>query len=144
MGGNLDSSRLAIWGDCDLGGLRVLVVEDDAENRRVLATLLEAYGADVLGVGSCADALDAYEAYRPSVLVTDVWLGGPSGFSLVGELRARGERTPAVAISAVGSRAEARANGCQAYLAKPVRARALAETVRALADAASAPDDPAR
>ncbi len=132
MADQSDPSRTRFRDSSDLSGLRVLVVEDNRDNRLILALLLEAYGAHVRAEAGVADALVAYEAFHPDVIVTDIDLGDATGFELVEELRLRGERTPAVAISAVGDPAEALARGCHAFLSKPVASRELAETVRAV------------
>ena len=117
---------------CDLHGVRVLLVEDELECRLVVARLLEWYGAEVLAVATVDDALDGYGAFEPDVVVTDMTLEVGTGLDLVDELRRRGDSTPVVAMSGFGSRHEAIAHGCQAYLPKPVESRALAEVIRSL------------
>src|SRR5439155_25022207 len=54
-----------------LQGLRVLVVDHDVEARELLRTVLHERGAEVQTAASVADALEALEAWRPDVLVSD-------------------------------------------------------------------------
>lgn len=127
---NDDSLRSHECASSDLGGVRVLLVEDDLENRLVVTLLLESYGAEVLAAGTVAEALDVYDGFGPDVVVTDVALRARTGLDFVEHLRQRGDRTPAVAMSGDDYQQEALARGCHAFLPKPVAARSLAEAVR--------------
>jgi CheY-like chemotaxis protein len=113
-----------------LDGVRVLLVDDNLENRIVFALLLESCGAEVHATATVGEALRVFETLVPDVVVTDVDLDGESGLDLVNELRTRGERTPAIAVSAMADPAEALASGCQLFLAKPVPLHALAGAIR--------------
>jgi CheY-like chemotaxis protein len=129
---NDDPTRSHDCDACALLGVRILLVEDDLESRLIVAQLLESYGAEVLATSAVAEALDAYDGFRPDVVVTDVSLRDRTGLDFVEELRQRGDPTPAVAMSGDDRRDEALERGCQAFLAKPVAARALAEAIRSV------------
>jgi PAS domain S-box-containing protein len=123
-----------------LGGRRVLLVEDEADTRDLLATALARYGAAVTTAASTAEALELLETLRPDVLVTDIAMPGADGYELIRRLRARstaqGRDVPAVALTAHArpeDRARALAAGFQAHLAKPVEPAALARVVASLA-----------
>jgi CheY-like chemotaxis protein len=123
-----------------LEGLRVVVVDDEADAREWLSAMLEQFGASVTAVQSAAAALDALDAVRPAVLVVDVGMPGVDGYSLVPRVRARtpedGGRTPAVAVTAYASREDrvrAIAAGFDDHLSKPVRADELVPVIATLA-----------
>jgi signal transduction histidine kinase/CheY-like chemotaxis protein len=86
-----------------LDGLRVLVLDQDADGRELLRTLLQQRGATVRTVASVADALEALEAWRPDVLVSDSASPEHDTYALVGKVQSleptRGGRIPAAALT---------------------------------------------
>jgi signal transduction histidine kinase len=89
-----------------LHGLRVLVVDHDIEARELLRTVLHQRGAEVQTAASVADALEALEAWRPDVLVSDADSPRHDSYSLVGKIETldadRGGRIPALALTTLG------------------------------------------
>jgi signal transduction histidine kinase/CheY-like chemotaxis protein len=87
-----------------LEGLRVLVLDQEAEGRDLLRTVLQHRGAVVHAVGSVADALQHLESWRPDVLISDLSPEHDS-YALVGKVQSleanRGGRIPAVALTSV-------------------------------------------
>jgi PAS domain S-box-containing protein len=110
-----------------LSGVRVLVVDDEADARVMVKRMLEECGAAVTIAGSAADAFDRLRADRYDVLVSDVGMPGEDGYSLIRRVRsldgARGSMLPAIALTAY-ARAEDRvkliAAGFQMHIAKPM------------------------
>ena len=88
-----------------LDGLRVLVLDPDAEGRELLRTLLQHRGAIVQTVGTVGDALTSLEAWRPDVLVSDSDSGDHDSYLLIGKVQSleadRGGRIPAAALTPV-------------------------------------------
>ncbi len=124
----------------DLGGISVLVVDDEADARDLVATVLRARGAEVIAASRAAEAL-ALIGTRPfTVLVSDIGMPASDGYELIARIRtvvgARGLHLPAVALTAY-SREEDRRRaldaGFQAYVAKPVEPDALVDIVGRLA-----------
>jgi len=119
-----------------LDGLRVLLVEDEADTRESLVRALQQYGADVTAVDSSASALEALDVEPFDVLLSDLGMPGEDGFALIRRVRARpparGGRVPAVALSAY-ARSEERARavlaGFDAHVAKPIEPAALSAAV---------------
>ncbi|HEU4403914.1 MAG TPA: ATP-binding protein [Polyangiaceae bacterium] len=133
--------------DCppSVAGLRVLVVEDEADTRALLAFALGQCGALVTEAAGAAEALACLERERFDVLVSDVGMPGEDGYSLLERVRRlppeRGGRTPAVALTAyarVEDRARALRAGFEAHLAKPAEPAELLRAVAALAGGARA------
>src|SRR5215468_10827271 len=90
-------------GECALKGLKLLVVEDDDDTRELLRVLFQTNGATVTAVSSVPEALTAYDADRPDVLVADIGMPDYNGYTLIGRVRARektGNMVPAIALTA--------------------------------------------
>lgn len=122
-----------------LSGVHVLVVEDDAANREVVAELLRLYGAQPQLCGSAEEAIDVLVDSRPDVLVCDLRLPNMDGHSLIGHVRSlppeHGGAVPAVAVT--GCQEEQRdaaiASGFQDFFVKPIKWDALVPALHQLA-----------
>ena len=126
-----------------LRGFRVLVVEDQADARELLVTILGGCGADVTAVGSADEALDAVARTRPQALVSDIGLPGDDGYTLIRKVRAldpaAGGRVPAAALTAYARREDRRLAllaGYQLHLAKPIDPSEVIAVVATLANLA--------
>ncbi len=122
-----------------LDGLRVLVVDDEADARKWISTVLEECGAEVIAVGSGGEALAAIKQFRPDVLVSDISMPDEDGYTLIRKIRGlepkMGGRIPAVALTGyarVEDYRQAIAAGFQLHVAKPVRAAELVAVVASL------------
>ena len=125
-----------------LDGVRVLVVDDEQNARKVISTVLTQSGAEVHACGSASDALAELERWKPDVIMSDLGMPGEDGYELIQKLRGlpreRGGRIPAAALTAYAredDRERALAAGFQKHIAKPVRS---AELVGVVADLARA------
>ena len=128
----------------ELEGLKVLVVDDDADTRELLKAVLGSRGAEVSAAGSAREALELFETLRPAVLVSDIGMPGEDGYDLIRKVRAlpaeRGGRTPAVALTAYAGaedRARAFLAGYQVHVPKPVEPKELMGVVASLARGAT-------
>jgi CheY-like chemotaxis protein len=122
-----------------LAGVRVLVVDDEPDTREMLAMVLGECDAEVLGVGSAAEAIDAIDAWSPDVLISDIGMPWEDGYGLIERVRKRppeaGGRIPAVALTAFArleDRMRALAAGFQMHVAKPVEPAELVMVVHSL------------
>src|SRR5262249_52152228 len=123
-----------------LGGVRVLLVDDEPDAREMMASALETCGATVMAAGSARDALQTLAESEVDVLLADIAMPGQDGYDLIREVRALPSlpvaRIPAAAVTAHAredERQRALSAGFQMHLAKPVRPSTLAETVANLA-----------
>jgi CheY-like chemotaxis protein/anti-sigma regulatory factor (Ser/Thr protein kinase) len=121
----------------DLHGLRVLVVEDEADTRDILGMLLRESGAEVVAVGDAAAALRVMRSRPPDVVISDIGMPEVDGYDLIRRIRSldpdTGGRTPAIALTAFAhgtDHREALRAGYDRHLAKPVDAVTLTRTVR--------------
>jgi CheY-like chemotaxis protein/anti-sigma regulatory factor (Ser/Thr protein kinase) len=114
-----------------LEGVRVLVVDNDAETRDLLSQALAVNGARVTTAESAREAFAQLSTGGADVLVSDIGMPGEDGFSLMRRVRSLPGipgRIPAIALTAyarASDQAEAMEAGYQMYLAKPVELAAL-------------------
>jgi PAS domain S-box-containing protein len=134
------TERLAPLGALgDLGGVRVLAVDDEEDALTLLRVVLEAAGAAVTTVASPVDALERIEAIRPQVLIVDLGMPVMDGFELIGRIRASTDPeirdVPAAALTAFArseDRTKALRSGFEMHLAKPVDPGELVASVATL------------
>jgi signal transduction histidine kinase len=132
--------NIAVEGEPSLNGVRVLVVEDQADFREVITQMLLQAGAEVLTVSSAAEALESLDLWRPDVLLADIEMPHEDGYSLLHKIRERdrqhGGQIPAAALTAYGrpeDRVRVLEAGYQTFLPKPIDPRELAIVVAKLA-----------
>jgi CheY-like chemotaxis protein len=120
----------------DLTGVKVLVVDDNADARALIQRVLEACGANVVTAGTVSEAVLSVERARPHVLVSDVGMPEADGYELLRMVRglgqSRGGGLPAIALTAF-ARSEDRTRALRAgflhHIAKPVEPAELVATV---------------
>ncbi|BAY22164.1 signal transduction histidine hinase [Calothrix sp. NIES-2100] len=125
-----------------LAGVRVLIVDDEADIRQLFTIILEQYEVEVTAVASANAALSTLTA-NPNgydVLLSDIGLPEQDGYDLIRQVRAldaeAGGQIPAAALTAYAGDAEqteALAAGFQMHIAKPVEPTQLLYIVAALA-----------
>ena len=131
---------LSFEGLPSLQGLKVLVVDDEADTRELLGEVLKECGSEVIVARSAAEALAALEQHKPDILISDLGMPDEDGYSLIEKIRAlpaeRGGGIPAAALTAY-ARAEDRMrvlrSGFQFHLPKPVDSAELVTVVASLA-----------
>ncbi len=123
-----------------LDGLRVMLVDDDAETRELLMVMLTRGGAEVKACASAAEALEAIKQWLPFVLVSDIGMPDEDGYALIRKLRAlepeRGGNIPAVALTGYArseDRMRALAAGFQMHVPKPIDQVELIMVIASLA-----------
>lgn len=128
--------------DCppELSGLRVLLVDDEADSRDLLNLVLDSCGATVTIASSAAEAFQTIKREKFDVIVSDIGMPGEDGFSLIGKIRElpveQGGGVPAIALTAYAraeDRVKALRSGFQMHVAKPVEAAELIAIVANLA-----------
>ncbi|HUP47697.1 MAG TPA: ATP-binding protein, partial [Thermoanaerobaculia bacterium] len=119
-----------------LEGVRVLIVEDEVDNRKVLAMALDHCGAEVKCATTAAAADQIIDAWPPHVLVCDIALPDRDGCLLLEQLRARGHAVPALALTVLGrpnEQARITAAGFEVFRQKPIDPIDLAHEIARLA-----------
>jgi PAS domain S-box-containing protein len=123
-----------------LAGIKVLLVDDEAEAREMAIELLTDFGAQAIVASSAQEALAAIRTWRPNVLISDIGMPSEDGFDLIRKVRAldpdEGGLIPACALTGWGATQEAEralAAGFQVHITKPVDSDRLMATIYRLA-----------
>lgn len=118
----------------------VLVVDDDADSRELVAATLAIYGAAVLTASSPAEAFDLVQSRHVHVLLADIAMPDEDGYSFIRRVRALNAHEsagiPAAALTSFAreeDRRQALDAGFQLHLSKPIDSRSLVEAVVSLA-----------
>ena len=116
-------------------GKRILVTEDNEDNRRILWDLLTSAGYEVIEAATGEEGVRLAETQRPDLILMDVQLPGFDGYEatrrIKGNLALR--QIPVIAVTSYalsGDDVKARAAGCDAYVAKPFSPRDLLVKIR--------------
>jgi signal transduction histidine kinase/CheY-like chemotaxis protein len=133
--------RLAPENPPSLAGVRVLLVDNDADARELITMMLAEGGAEVRTAASATEALAACDEWRPDVLISNIGMPGEDGYTLMKKLRAReserGGHIPAIALTAYGrqeDRLRALSVGYESHVPKPVEPAELLVVVASLTD----------
>jgi two-component system, cell cycle response regulator DivK len=111
-------------GEAPSRSAKVLIVEDNALNLKLLSDLLEYHGYYVVATGSGEAALRIAEEEQPDLILMDIQLPDFSGIDATRRLKAnfKTQRIPIIAVTAFamsGDRAKIMESGCDGYMAKP-------------------------
>ncbi|MDB5328250.1 MAG: Histidine kinase [Phycisphaerales bacterium] len=116
----------------DLRGFHVLVVDDEADARRLIERILTKCHVTVTTAASAAEGIQAVRRHHPDMILSDIGMPGEDGYSFLTQLRqlpdTEGGDTPAVAITAFArseDRRRALMAGFQMHLPKPMEAAEL-------------------
>ena len=114
---------------------KVLVVEDDMDNRRIVVKVLSVEGYQVTQATDGLEALARVREERPDVILMDLALPNMDGWEATRQLKSdpATRSIPVVALTAFamrGDEEQARAAGCDDYLPKPARPAAIRDIVK--------------
>ena len=125
----------------NLAGLKILVVDDEADTCELLRSVLSKCGADVTAANSASEAFRLFQLLRPDVMVSDIGMPLEDGYELMRKVRAlpevNGGKVPAVALTAYArpdDRMRALRAGYQMHVAKPIELGELVSIVASLAN----------
>ncbi|MBD2084914.1 ATP-binding protein [Trichocoleus sp. ST-U3] len=132
-----ESPRSTLW-ESPLDGLQILVVDDEADARELLKSILEQYGAEAIAVASAEEAIATIQQSKPDVLISDIGMPNEDGYSLIRRVRAleaEQGQIPSVALTAyvrVDDQEAALSAGFQSHVAKPIDPTELITVVASL------------
>jgi PAS domain S-box-containing protein len=128
--------------DCrevSLEGIKVLLVDDEADARTLISRFLTECKAEVLAVASADEGLDVIADFAPHVVISDIGMPGKDGYQFIREIREKdatsGRKIPAVALTAFArseDRTRAMMAGYQVHISKPIEPQELLATVGSL------------
>ena len=125
-----------------LVGTRILVVDDTADNLRLVRRILEHAGSSVSVAMDGCEGVEKALRDRPDLVLMDMRMPGMNGHEAAAELRRRGFRYPIIALTANAMAEERRqclAAGCDDFLTKPIDHRLLVQRVGQLIGNAKCP-----
>ncbi len=114
---------------------RILVIEDQEDNRRIVRDLLTSAGYEMIEAGTGEEGLTLAEASPPDLILMDIQLPGMDGYETTRRIKAHPalRRIPIIAVTSYalsGDDAKALEAGCDAYVTKPFSPRALLAKIR--------------
>jgi signal transduction histidine kinase/ActR/RegA family two-component response regulator len=136
---NPSHTRMLLSVECErpnLRGIKVLVVEDEADARELLRRFLVECDALPAVAASVAEAQKLLLTFQPDVIVSDIGMPQKDGYEFIRDVRKQGLTTPAVALSAYAQaedRIRSAQTGYQTHLAKPVEPAELLAVIASLA-----------
>ena len=122
---------------------RILIVEDQEDNRTILRDVLSTVGYDLIEAFNGEDGVRLAQSERPDLILMDIQLPKMDGYEATQQIKSIAElkTVPIIAVTSYalsGDEAKARAAGCDGYIAKPFSPRELLAKVRKyLSDEAS-------
>jgi two-component system cell cycle response regulator DivK len=114
---------------------RILVAEDDVDNRRIVVKVLTVEGHETLEAADGRTTVEIARRERPDLILMDLAMPGMDGWEAARRLKADAETAdiPIIALTAFAMRGDeerARQAGCDAYLSKPCRPQTIRDVVR--------------
>ncbi|MFQ6122839.1 MAG: response regulator [Dehalococcoidales bacterium] len=114
---------------------KILIVEDDPKNMKLLLMTLRPYGYTLLEAKDGAEALEIAVSNKPDLIIMDIQLPKVSGLEVTRMLRQMPafNHVPIIAVTAYamkGDKEKFIETGCDAYLSKPINPRELPEMVK--------------
>jgi two-component system cell cycle response regulator DivK len=115
--------------------MRILLIEDQEDNRRIVRDLLATAGYEILEAVTGEEGVVAAEANRPDLILMDIDLPGVNGYEATRRIKANPTlaKIPIIAVTSYalsGDDQKAFAAGCDAYVTKPFSPRALLAKIR--------------
>lgn len=123
----------------NLQGLHILLVDDEADTRALVAFMLEQQGSEVTAVSSAAEALRQLQQTIPDLILSDIGMPNVDGYGFIQQVRSlqpeQGGNIPAIALTAYAGefdQKQALSAGFQLHLAKPMDLDALIRAITQL------------
>ena len=115
-------------------GARILVVDDNESNQKLVSFILTERGFEVRQAWNAKEALAEIASHPPQLVLMDIQLPGTDGLTLTRQLRARPETRALVIVALTayamsGDEQKALDAGCDGYLPKPIDTRTFADRV---------------
>jgi two-component system, cell cycle response regulator DivK len=114
---------------------KILVVEDQEDNRQILRDLLANAGYEMIEAGDGAQAITAANEHKPDLILMDIQLPELDGYEATRRIKSNPAltATPIIVVTSYalsGDEEKARAAGADGYVAKPYSPRALLAKIR--------------
>ena len=114
-------------------GVKILLADDSADNRKLAQIILEKQGASVQTVNNGLEAIRQAMAQRFDVILMDIQMPEMDGYEATRALREAGSKVPIIALTAhamAEERARSAAAGCNGHVTKPLDSTALVDAIK--------------
>ena len=116
-------------------GQRILIIEDQEDNRRIMRDLLTSSGYEIMEAVTGADGVAAAKSRRPDLILMDIQLPDIDGYEATRQIKADPQLRPIPIIAVTsyalsGDDVKAFEAGCDAYVSKPLSPRALLTKIK--------------
>ena len=114
---------------------RILIIEDQEDNRAILRDLLSAVGYELIEAVNGAEGIAKAEAEKPDLILMDIQMPLIDGYDATRRIKANPDlkAIPIIAVTSYalsGDEAKTRAAGCDGYIAKPYDPREMLRLIR--------------
>lgn len=114
---------------------RILVVEDQEDNRRIVRDLLTSVGYEIIEAVTGDEGVEMARAHTPALILMDIQLPGLDGYAAMRRIKADPalHQIPIIAVTSYalsGDDLKAQQAGCDAYVSKPFSPRVLLAKIR--------------
>ena len=114
---------------------RVLVIEDQEDNRRIVRDLLTSVGYEIIEAVTGEEGVSSAKQHRPDLILMDIQLPDIDGHEATRRIKAQPELShiPIIAVTSYalsGDDVKAYEAGCDGYVSKPFSPRALLAKIR--------------
>jgi two-component system cell cycle response regulator DivK len=114
---------------------RILVIEDQEDNRRIMRDLLTSVGYEIIEALTGEDGVTAAASHVPDLILMDIQLPGLDGYEATRRIKANPalQHIPIIAVTSYalsGDDVKAFEAGCNGYVSKPFSPRALLARIR--------------
>ncbi len=118
----------------DLSGMKILVVDDEADSRDLISFILEQENATIIAASSGVEALQIVQETIPDLIISDIGMPEMDGYMLMRQLKTmpQGKHILAIALTAYAGEIDrqlAKAAGFEQHLAKPVEPAQLLNAI---------------
>ncbi|WP_413275698.1 PAS domain S-box protein [Floridanema evergladense] len=123
--------------DLHLQNQQILIVDDEADTRELIAFFLQEYGANIITAASAKEALNLLQQLPFDLLISDIGMPEMDGYSLMRQVRSLNltKQLPAIALTAYASEADQKqaiTSGFQLHIAKPLELEQLIQAIESL------------
>jgi two-component system cell cycle response regulator DivK len=114
---------------------RILVIEDQEDNRRIVRDLLSSVGYELIEAVTGEEGVTLAQSERPDLILMDIQLPGLDGYEATKRIKAKPDlrQIPIIAVTSYalsGDDVKAKQAGCDDYVTKPFSPRALLAKIR--------------
>lgn len=114
---------------------KVLVVDDNQANLKLVCLLLAADGYDIKTAYDAEEALNVLEVFQPELILMDIQLPGMDGLTLARLIKQDPNHASVIIIALTayamkGDEERAKNNGCSGYITKPIDTRSFSSTIQ--------------